>query len=61
MVQPKWVRLVHKNGKFAGSYDAARDIIMFVDRQGTVTYDLATLREQVGQETTDDASTQLTV
>ena len=61
MVQPKWVRLVHKNGKFAGSYDVARDVVMFVDRGGTITYDLATIRNQAAQETTDEASTPLTV
>lgn len=41
MVRPKWVRLLHKNGQFAGEFDVMRGIIRFVSRGGTIEYDLA--------------------
>lgn len=40
-VVPQWHRLTHANGGYAGSYDWQRNIIMFVNRGGTVYYDLS--------------------
>lgn len=49
MVQPQWVRLLHKNGKFAGELNG-RGVIRFVDRGGTVEYDLPTLLATIAQD-----------
>ena len=41
MVRPQWVRLKHKNGNFAAEFDPIGGVIRFVDRGGTVEYNLA--------------------
>jgi hypothetical protein len=46
-VVPQWYRMEHKNGGFAGSYDWARKIIMFVHRGGTITYDLVEIENEM--------------
>lgn len=60
MVQPKWVRLLHKNGKFAAEFDETRGVVRFVDRGGTIEYDLAA-RMAEAQQGESDNNIQLTV
>lgn len=59
MVRPQWVRLLHKNGQFAGEFDVIRGIIRFVSRGGTIEYDLAARMAEAQQELADahDAQT----
>lgn len=45
-VIPQWHRFTHLNGSFAASWDWDRNVIMFVSRGGTITYDLAMLRDE---------------
>lgn len=49
IIKPKYVRLLHKNGRFAGNFDIQRGVIQFVDRAGTIEYDLVALTEQAQQ------------
>lgn len=42
-VKPQWIRLVDHRGRYAGSFDPTRCILMTVDRGGTATFDLAQL------------------
>lgn len=64
MVQPQvgtlWVRLLHQNGKFAGEFDAKRGVIRFVDRGGTITYDLAAEMDKVRQDKAASDTTAIT-
>lgn len=46
IIKPKYVRLLHRNGRFAADYDAQRGVIRFVDRAGTIEYDLVALAMQ---------------
>ena len=41
LVRPQWVRLKHKNGNFAAEFNPTNGVIRFVDRGGTVEYNLA--------------------
>lgn len=49
IIKPTYVRLLHKNGRFAANFDYQRGIVQFVDRGGTIEYDLVALAEQVRQ------------
>lgn len=50
IIRPSYVRLLHKNGRFAGNFDVQRGVIQFVDRAGTIEYDLVALTEQAQQQ-----------
>lgn len=43
----QWHRLTHLNGGFAAAWDWKADVIMFVNRGGTITYDLKVLRAEL--------------
>jgi hypothetical protein len=53
MIKPTIVRLQHKGGAFAAEYDWQRGIIRFVDRGGTVDYDLVQIAECKRKEQTE--------
>lgn len=46
-IVPRWYRMEHANGGYAGSYDWRRDLLMFVHRGGTAYVDLAEVREEM--------------
>lgn len=49
IIKPESVRLTHKRGGFAAEYDWQRGIIRFVDRSGTIDYDLVKIAEEMRQ------------
>jgi hypothetical protein len=50
MIKPTIIRLAHKDGSFAAEYDWQRGIIRFVQRRGTVDYDLVALAEDMQKQ-----------
>ena len=59
IIKPKYVRLLHKNGRFAANFDVERGIVQFVDRGGTIEYDLVSLIEQAQPSQPHEAQTPL--
>lgn len=49
IIKSNSIRLTHKKGGFAAEYDWQRGIIRFVDRSGTIDYDLVKIAEEMQQ------------
>lgn len=55
IIEPRFTRLLHKNGRFAGNFDYKRGVIQFVDRAGTIEYDLVALTEEMQRKEQEQA------